>query len=184
MSRIGKLPVTLPKGVECTIDGSTVVIKGPKGSLSFTLPANTSATLENEAITVSIENPEESQQRAYWGLSRAMLRNMVEGVTDGYKKSLEVTGVGYKFEVASPTKLVLSIGFSHKVEMHAPEGIKIAADEKEKNVIHISGIDRQQVGYFAALVRGKKPPEPYKGKGIHYIGEYIRRKAGKTAGKK
>ncbi|HRI35637.1 MAG TPA: 50S ribosomal protein L6 [bacterium] len=184
MSRIGKLPVALPKGVECSIDGSTVVIKGPKGSLSYTLPTHTSVVLEDGSVIVSIENPEEAQQRAYWGLARAMLRNMVEGVTDGYKKSLEVTGVGYKFDVASPTKLVLSIGFSHKVEMNAPEGVKIAPDEKEKNIIHISGIDRQQVGYFAALVRGKKPPEPYKGKGIHYLGEHIRRKAGKTAGKK
>ena len=108
---------------------------------------------------------------------------MVVGVSEGYKKSLEIQGVGYKFEVNSPTKLTLAVGFSHKVVMEAPKGVTVAADEKEKNVIHISGIDKQQVGYFAALVRENKKPEPYKGKGIRYVGEYVRRKAGKTAAK-
>jgi large subunit ribosomal protein L6 len=108
---------------------------------------------------------------------------MVIGVSDGYKKSLEIQGVGYKFEVNSPTKLTLSVGFSHKVIMDAPKGVTVEADAKEKNMIHISGVDKQQVGYFAALVREIKPPEPYKGKGIRYVGEYVRRKAGKTAAK-
>jgi len=119
-----------------------------------------------------------------WGLTRALVANMVVGVSEGYKKSLEIQGVGYKFEVASPTKIVLAVGFSHKVDIMAPAGITVAMDEKEKNIVHITGIDKQQVGYFAALIRSKKKPEPYKGKGIRYVGEYVRRKAGKTGGKK
>lgn len=114
-------------------------------------------------------NQESAQDRAFWGLSRALIANMVVGVADGYKKSLEIQGVGYKFEITSPQKLTLSVGFSHKVFMDAPAGITITADAKEKNIIHLSGIDKQQVGYFAALVREIKPPEPYKGKGIRYV---------------
>ncbi len=107
---------------------------------------------------------------------------MIEGVVNGYKKSLEIQGVGYRFEINSPTKLTLSVGFSHKVILSAPKGVAITPDEKEKNIIHIAGIDKQQVGYFAALVRSTKVPEPYKGKGIRFVGEHVKRKAGKTAG--
>lgn len=108
---------------------------------------------------------------------------MVIGVSQGYKKSLEIQGVGYKFEIVSPTKLTLAVGFSHKVNLETPKGITVSPDAKEKNIIHIEGIDKQLVGYFAALVREVKKPEPYKGKGIRYVGEYVRRKAGKTAAK-
>lgn len=108
---------------------------------------------------------------------------MVIGVSQGYKKSLEIQGVGYKFEIVSPTKLTLAVGFSHKVSLETPKGITVSPDAKEKNIIHIEGIDKQLVGYFAALVREVKKPEPYKGKGIRYVGEYVRRKAGKTAAK-
>ncbi len=140
--------------------------------------------LEGQELHVVVADPENAQDRAFWGLTRALVANMVVGVSDGYKKSLEIQGVGYKFEVTSPQKITLSVGFSHKVFMDAPAGVTVAADPKEKNVIHITGIDKQQVGYFSALVREIKPPEPYKGKGIRYVGEYVRRKAGKTAAKK
>ena len=159
-------------------------MKGSKGELSLTLQDCVTATLEGDVLVVGVKNPDEKEQKAFWGLSRALVANMVEGVAQGFKKSLEIQGVGYKFEITSPTKLTLSVGFSHKVILDTPKGITITPDEKEKNVIHVSGIDKQQVGYFTALVRSVKKPEPYKGKGIRYVGEYVRRKAGKTAGKK
>lgn len=142
-----------------------------------------SVAIEGNTLQISVANPENAQDRAFWGLTRALLQNMVVGVSTGYTKSLEIQGVGYKFEVNGPSKLTLSVGFSHKVVLDAPKGITITPHEKEKNVINISGIDKQQVGYFAALVRSIKKPEPYKGKGIRYVGEYVRRKAGKTAKK-
>jgi large subunit ribosomal protein L6 len=183
MSRIWKLPVTLPAGVTAVIDGKKVAVKGPKGELSLNLQESINAQLEWNTLEITTTNPESSQNKAFWGLTRALIANMVVGVSDGYKKSLEILGVGYKFEVTSPTKLTLSVGFSHKVILDTPKGILVEADPKEKNVIHVSWIDKQQVGYFAALVRSIKKPEPYKGKGIRYVGEYVRRKAGKTAGK-
>lgn len=159
-------------------------MKGSKGELSFVLQDCVTVALEEGALTVSVANPEEAEQKAFWGLTRALIANMAQGVSEGFKKSLEIQGVGYKFEVTSPTKLTLSVGFSHKVVLDAPKGITITPDDKEKNIIHVSGADKQQVGYFAALVRSIKKPEPYKGKGIRYVGEHVRRKAGKTAGKK
>ncbi len=132
---------------------------------------------------MSVQNPENKQQRAYWGLTRAMLQNMVVGVSDGYTKALEIIGVGYKFDVKGPRKIELALGFSHKVHVDAPEGITIEADKEEKNRIHIKSHDKQLLGYFAAYIRSLKKPEPYKGKGIRYVGEHVRRKAGKTAGK-
>ena len=167
-----------------TIDGKKIAVKGPKGELSFVLQDCVTVTLEGSELLVSVANADEKEQKAFWGLTRALVANMAQGVSEGFKKTLEIQGVGYKFEINSPTKLTLSVGFSHKVVLDAPKGVTIAPDEKEKNIIHISGIDKQQVGYFAALVRGIKKPEPYKGKGIRYAGEYVRRKAGKTAGKK
>lgn len=140
--------------------------------------------MENNEIVVSVASPDNKEDRAFWGLSRALIANMIVGVSEGYKKALEIQGVGYKFEITSPTKLTLAVGFSHKVVLDTPKGVTVSPDEKEKNIIHISGIDKQQVGYFAALIRSIKKPEPYKGKGIRYVGEYVRRKAGKTAGKK
>lgn len=166
------------------MDGKKIAVKGPKGELSLVLQDCITVTVEEGNLLVSVANADEKEQKAFWGLSRALLANMVQGVAEGFKKSLEIQGVGYKFEITSPTKLTLSVGFSHKVVLDAPKGVTISPDEKEKNIIHVSGIDKQQVGYFTALIRSVKKPEPYKGKGIRYVGEYVRRKAGKTAGKK
>lgn len=165
------------------VAGKKITVKGAKGELSLDLQEAVSVSVEGSVMTVSVADQENSQSKAFWGLTRALLANMVTGVSDGYKKSLEIQGVGYKFEINSPSKLTLAVGFSHKVVLDAPKGVTVEADPKEKNVIHMSGIDKQQVGYFAALVRSIKKPEPYKGKGIRYVGEYVRRKAGKTAGK-
>ena len=166
-----------------TISGKKITVKGPKGELSLTLQDAVDIALDGNQVTFTIKNSENSQDRAFWGLSRALVANMIVGVADGYKKSLEIIGVGYKFEITSLTKLTLAVGFSHKVVLDIPAGVTVTADPKEKNLIHIECIDKQLLGYFAALVREIKPPEPYKGKGIRYVGEYVRRKAGKTAAK-
>lgn len=177
MSRIGKSPVAVPEKVEVSVSGNTVTTKGPLGQLDF--------NFRNEAVSVTVEEgsvvvtPKNQESSALWGTTRAVINNMVIGVSEGYKKSLEVNGVGYKFEVQGQ-KLVLSLGFSHKVEMEVPEGLRVEMDEKAKNVIHITGIDKQKVGQFASKIKAKKKPEPYKGKGIKYLGEQIRRKAGKS----
>ena len=184
MSRIGKLPIPLPPGVTASISGTTISIKGTKGELTETFRPCVKVEQIEATLVVSVANPSNAADAAFWGLSRALIANMVVGVSQGYKKSLEIQGVGYKFELPSPTKLILSVGFSHKVEMIPPSGVVIAPDEKEKGIIHITGIDKQKVGHFAASVRAVKKPEPYKGKGVHYLGEHIRRKAGKTGGKK
>ena len=185
MSRIGKNPVTIPAGVQVTIDEQCIRATNTKGTLECPRFPGVRAEQTGDTIVFTLdESTNDSRARAFWGLSRALTANIMVGLSEGYKKTLEVLGVGYKFEVASPTKLILSIGFSHKVELAAPKGVIVAADASEKNTIHISGIDKQQVGYFAALVRGLKVPEPYKGKGIRYQGEHVRRKAGKTGGKK
>ena len=138
---------------------------------------------EESTLFVAIDNQEDKQQKAYWGLTRAMIQNMAIGVSDGYAKSLEIVGVGYKFDVKGPRKIELALGFSHKVNVDAPEGITIEADKEDKNKIHLKSHDKQLLGYFSAYIRSLKKPEPYKGKGIRYTGEHIRRKAGKTAGK-
>ncbi len=142
-----------------------------------------SVTVEGSEVRVTVSNESNSQNKAFWGLSRALVSNMVVGVSQGYKKSLEILGVGYKFENISAATITLAVGFSHKVVLDIPKGVSVTPDAKEKNMIHIEGIDKQLVGYFAALVREVKPPEPYKGKGIRYVGEHVRRKAGKTASK-
>ena len=183
MSRIGKQPVKLPSGVTAEITASHVNLKGSKGTLSFNILTGVQVKQEEGSLIVSVENPEDKQQRAYWGLTRAMLQNMAVGVSDGYTKSLEIQWVGYKFDVKWPRKIELALGFSHKVNVDAPEGISIEADKEDKNKIHIKSHDKQLLGYFAAYIRSLKKPEPYKGKGIRYSGEYVRRKAGKTAGK-
>ena len=182
MSRIGKQLITIPAGVTVTI-ADIVTIKGPKGTLTFNILTGVKVAEVEGKIQVSIENQEDKQQRAFWGLTRAMLQNMVTGVSDGYSKSLEIIGVGYKFDIKSPTKLELSIGFSHKVLVDAPAGVTIEADPTEKSRIIVKSHDKQLLGYFAAYIRSLKKPEPYKGKGIRYVGEHVRRKAGKTAGK-
>ena len=182
MSRIGKQPIAIPAGVTVSIT-DIVTIKGAKGTLTFNILPGVKVAQEEGKIVVSVENQEDKQQRAFWGLTRAMLMNMVVGVSDGYSKSLEIIGVGYKFDVKGPQKIELALGFSHKVNVDAPAGITIEADKEEKNRIIIKSHDKQLLGYFAAYIRSLKKPEPYKGKGIRYVGEHVRRKAGKTAGK-
>lgn len=183
MSRIGKQPVTIPAGVTVEITSEAVIAKNAKHTLSFNILEGVRVTQSDNTLHVSIENPEEKQQRAFWGLTRSMIQNMMVGLSEGYKKSLEIVGVGYKFDVKGPAKMELSLGFSHKVNVDAPEGVTIELDKDNKNMIHLSSHDKQLLGYFAAYVRSLKKPEPYKGKGIRYVGEHIRRKAGKTAGK-
>jgi len=183
MSRIGKLPVLLPEGVKASLVGQDLTITGPKGELKRSFHPEVQISLEGNELLVQIADKENKLQKSLWGLTRALIVGMIQGVTVGHKISLEVQGVGYRFD-AQGTKLGLSLGFSHKVEKVCPEGVNVAADPAEKNVIHITGIDKEKVGMFAAQVRILKKPEPYKGKGIRYVGEYVRRKAGKTAGKK
>ena len=180
MSRIGKLPIMISEKVEVKVDGNTIHVKGEKGNLSFDYSSKVEVKVEDGSVVVG---PKGDDAKALWGTTRSVIANMIEGVSSGFTKSLEINGVGYKFEPQGQ-KLVLAIGFSHKVEMQVPEGLKITADEKAKNVIHVSGIDKQKVGQFASKVKAQKKPEPYKGKGIKYLGEHIRRKAGKTGAAK
>lgn len=184
MSRIGKLPVAISSGVTAEILVNKVLVKGSKGSLAFPLLAGISVREEEGRLLVSRENDEKAT-RAYHGLTRAMLANMVEGVSKGFEKRLEIIGVGYRAQ-ASGSKITLSLGFSHPVEMDAPKGVTVEMDPdtKNKNVVIIRGIDKQAVGEFAANIRKLRKPEPYKGKGIRYSGEFVKRKAGKSAGKK
>ncbi|MFK7779817.1 MAG: 50S ribosomal protein L6 [Candidatus Gracilibacteria bacterium] len=179
MSRIGKLPVAILEKVEVTLTKNNIKVKGPLGELSFDFSNKVEVVKDKNVIIVK---PVDDSSNALWGTTRSIINNMVIGVSEGYKKSLEINGVGYKFEVAG-SKLILSIGFSHKVEMIIPAGIKIVMDEKAKNILHISGIDKQLVGEIASKIRSKKKPEPYKGKGIKYVGEHINKKAGKTGAK-
>ena len=180
MSRIGKKPVIVPANVTVTIaEGNVITVKGPKGELTRTFHADMTFTQEGNVITVTRPS-DEAQHRALHGLSRTLLNNMVEGVEKGFKKELEVNGVGYRCEKKG-NQLVMRLGFSHEVIMEEIPGITI---EVNGNKITIRGIDKQAVGQFAAEVRGKRPPEPYKGKGIKYTDEVIRRKVGKTGGKK
>ena len=181
MSRIGKMPVSIISGVTVELTVTGVIVKGPKGTLSFDFPAGISASQEGDLLTIE-RSGEEKQTRAFHGLTRATIANMVEGVSKGYEKKLEIIGVGYRANIAGK-KLNLTLGFSHPVEMEAPEGIDISMDPDAKNIIVISGIDKQSVGEFAANIRKLRKPEPYKGKGIRYTDEYIRRKAGKSAAK-
>jgi len=179
MSRIGKLPVVLSDKVEVTLVGRDIKVKGPLWELSFTFSEVVEVVKEENNLIV---NPLGEEAKALWWTTRAILNNMVVGVTEGYKKSLEIIWVGYKFEVQWAT-LVLSIGYSHKVNMEVPKGLTVELDEKAKNLLHISWVDKQLVWEFASKVRAKKKPEPYKGKWIKYVGEHIRRKAGKTGSK-
>lgn len=179
MSRIGKRPVPLPAKVTVTIDGQSVTVKGPKGELSRVLPEGVVLSQEENAIVVQ---PKDGSRRARerHGLCRTLIANMVEGVTNGYQKRLEIQGVGYRAQVQGKN-LNMSLGYSHPVVFEPPDGIQFAV-ENNTNVI-VSGIDKEIVGNLAAKIRAARPPEPYKGKGVRYAGEYIRRKAGK-AGKK
>jgi len=179
MSRIGKLPVSIPNGVQVTVDGSTVKVKGPKGELTHRLPAG--ITVDKADNTVNVKRAsDETNHKSLHGLTRSLINNMMEGVTKGYQKQLEITGVGYKAEVR-PYGLQLALGFSHSIEYKAPAGIKLSAPQPTQ--IRIDGADKAVVGQVAAELRSLRPPEPYKGKGIRYAGEVIRRKAGKAGGK-
>ena len=181
MSRIGKMPITVPAGVEINIDATNVVtVKGPKGTLTRAFHPNMKITVDGAVATVTRPN-DEKMNRSLHGLSRTLLSNMVEGVTKGFSKELDVNGVGYRVQKEGK-KLVMNLGYSHPVVMEENDDITIEAPTPTK--IIISGIDKQKVGQFAAEVRGKRPPEPYKGKGIKYTTEVIRRKEGKTGGKK
>ena len=176
MSRIGRKPVTIPAGVEVKTDGSAVTVKGPKGTLSQTFNSRISVKVEGSEIVVT-RPTDEKQDRALHGLTRTLVHNMVVGVTDGFKKELEVNGVGYRAQKQGKN-LVLNLGYSHQVIVSEIDGITI--DVPNPNSIVISGPDKQKVGQFAAEVREKRPPEPYKGKGIKYADEHIRRKEGKA----
>ena len=179
MSRIGKKPIPVPAKVTVTIDGPAVTVKGPKGELSRVLPEGVVLEQENSAVSVIPENSSRRSRERH-GLCRTLIANMIEGVTNGYQKRLEIQGVGYRAQVQG-AKLNMSLGYSHPVVFDPPEGIQFAV-ENNTNVI-VSGIDKEVVGNIAAKIRDARPPEPYKGKGVRYAGEYIRRKAGK-AGKK
>ena len=180
MSRIGRMPIAIPSGVTVTLDGNVITVKGAKETLTRELHPNMQIAVENNEIVVTRPN-DEKQNRALHGLTRTLIHNMVVGVTEGFKKELDVNGVGYR--VAKQGKdLVMNLGFSHQVVMSEIDGISIEVPNPNK--IIISGPDKQKVGQFAAEVREKRPPEPYKGKGIKYVDEHIRRKEGKTGGKK
>ena len=183
MSRIGRMPITVPAGVTVNVaEGNVVTVKGPKGELTQSLRPE--MIIKQEGTTITVERPSDDKlHRSVHGLTRTLLHNMVIGVTEGFKKELDVNGVGYRVEKKG-TQLVMKLGFSHDVIVDEVPGITIEVPEKSNNKIIIHGIDKQQVGQFAAEVRGKRPPEPYKGKGIKYANEVIRRKEGKTGGKK
>ena len=179
MSRIGRKPVTIPKGVTITQKDNSITVKGPRGELSRTLPAEITVTVNGGEIVV--ERPsDEPKHRALHGLARTLVANMVEGVTTGFRKQLEIVGVGYKAETR-PYGLQMALGFSHPIEVRAPAGVKLTATSP--TAVTIEGADKEAVGQVAAEIRKLRPPEPYKGKGIKYAGETIRRKAGKAGGK-
>jgi large subunit ribosomal protein L6 len=178
MSRIGKLPVQIPSGVTITVEADKIKVSGPKGNLEESTLDQVKVTVEGDALTVARLN-DEKIARAQHGLMRSLIQNMVTGVTEGFEKKLEVSGVGFKVNLQG-NKLVMSLGFSHTVEYEAPQGITLGVD---KLTITVSGISKQQVGQVAAEIREFKKPEPYKGKGIKYADEYILRKAGKTGAK-
>ena len=176
MSRVGNQPIELPQGVDVTIDGDVVRVKGPKGQLEQRVRPEITIEVGDGQVVLS-RSSEAKQHRAYHGLTRALVANMVEGVTTGYRKALEIVGVGYRADKRGNT-LVLNVGYSHEVQYPEPEGITLSTPTQTQ--ITVEGIDKQKVGQVAAELRAVRPPEPYKGKGIRYEGEQIRRKAGKT----
>lgn len=176
MSRIGRLPITVPAGVEITLNGNDVSVKGSKGELSHTVPNPIEVSLDEGTITVSRPN-DERESRSLHGLTRTLISNMIIGVTDGYKKNLEIVGTGYRVQ-AKGSDLEFALGYSHPVAVKAPEGITLTVDSPTK--LSVSGINKQRVGEVAATIRKLRRPDPYKGKGIRYAGEIIRRKVGKA----
>ena len=175
MSRIGKKPIAVPNGVQVTIDGQTVTVKGPKGQLAWTLAEEVVPSLDGQTITLA-KRDDSQRAQAMWGLSRTLVNNMVVGVTQGYEQTLELVGVGYRAAMKGQA-LSMQLGFSHDVDIKPPEGITFAVPKQTE--IKISGIDKQVVGETAARIRRIRPPEPYKGKGVRYAGEKVRRKEGK-----
>jgi large subunit ribosomal protein L6 len=180
MSRIGKAPVNLPSGVEVSVADRTITVKGPKGTLSRAIPGEIEVSVDDGVLTCTRPN-DERRNRAQHGLTRSLVNNMVVGVTEGFKKNLEIVGVGYRAEAQSPNALRLNLGFSHPVNVNAPEGVTFEVPAPTQIVVN--GIDKEVVGQVAADIRSIRKPEPYKGKGVRYAGERILRKAGK-AGKK
>ena len=172
MSRVGKKPIEIPEGVDVKIEGQKVIVKGPKGELSREVRPEIEIVIEDKRIVLRGK-----QFKAFWGLTRALIANMLKGVTEGFEKKLEIKGVGYRASVEGE-QLTLSVGFTQPVKIKCPAGIKLSV---EKNIITVSGIDKELVGQISAKIRAVKPPEPYKGKGIRYMGEEIRRKLGKKA---
>lgn len=177
MSRIGKMPVVIPAGVKIDVDGQTVSVKGPKGEISRTFPSIIDIAIEDDSVVLT-RNSEEKFHKSMHGTARALVNNMVTGVSDGFVKELQIEGVGYRAEMSGKT-LVLFVGYSHEVPMEPPEGVSFEVENRGRE-IKVSGIDKEVVGQTAAVIRQVRPPEPYKGKGIRYKGEYVRRKAGKA----
>ena len=175
MSRIGKKPIVVPNGVTVTVEGQTITVKGPKGQLAWTLTDEVTAKLEGAELTLA-KRAEGARAQAMWGLSRTLVSNMVTGVTAGFERTLELVGVGYRAQMKGQA-LNMQLGFSHEVDIPPPAGISFATPKQTE--IRISGIDKQLVGELAARIRRIRPPEPYKGKGVRYAGEQVRRKEGK-----
>lgn len=178
MSRIGKKIIEIPQGVEVKITPSVITVKGPKGELSQDIHSSVTITQEENTLKVTVKDPEQRQDKALWGLFASLVMNMITGVTEGFEKKLEVNGVGYKV-AQSGNKITLNLGFSHPIDFDLPEGVSA---QVEKNVITLTSNDKQKVGQVAADIRKLRKPEPYKGKGIKYIEEVIKRKVGKAAG--
>ena len=176
MSRLGKLPIEIPQGTQVKIEDDFVIVKGPKGELREKINDTVKIEVSEKEVIISIKDIQSKKEKAFWGLYRSLISNMVEGVNSGFEKKLEINGVGYKVSLQGK-KLVLNVGFSHPVDFELPEGISATV---EANLITISGFDKQLVGETAARIRKVKKPEPYKGKGIKYVDEQIRRKAGKS----
>jgi large subunit ribosomal protein L6 len=178
MSRIGRLPVPVPSGVEVTIDGSVVSVKGPKGQLEHTVAEPITVSRNDEGQIVLGRPNDEREARSLHGLSRTLVANMITGVSEGYQKKLEIVGVGYRVISKGPAELEMNLGYSHPINVKAPEGITFAVESPTK--FSVAGIDKQQVGEVAANIRKLRKPEPYKGKGVRYEGEHVRRKVGKA----
>jgi large subunit ribosomal protein L6 len=176
MSRIGRLPITVPSGVDVTIDGRNVTVKGPKGTLSRSLHPDITVSREDGTLVVTRPTEQKTHKQLH-GLTRTLVSNMVVGVTDGYRKGIEITGVGYRAAL-SGRKLTLNLGYSHPIEIEPPQGISFEVETPTR--LAVVGIDKELVGEIAAKVRATRKPEPYKGKGVRYAGEYVRRKAGKA----
>lgn len=176
MSRIGKKPIIIPEGVKVEVKDRLVLVNGPLGQNSVSLPPKVKIVMKDNILELAVANPDDSRQAAFWGLARSLVNNAVLGVKDGFTKTLEISGIGYKAAIKGDV-LVLNIGFSHPVEIKPPAGLNVAV---ENNIIKVKGVDKQLVGQLAAQIRAVRRPDPYKAKGIKYEGEIIRRKAGKA----